>query len=77
MIGTFSKPAKLTGITGNADRDDSQNMWDDVRDESPVRSNGQHQIRSSVGMNEEYVDWLETNNIKHDKSQDVLRKSIV
>ena len=54
MVGTFrAAPENAENAQNESD------MWDDVRDESPVRSNGQ-KMRVSVGMNDEYVDWLET-----------------
>lgn len=57
MVGTFAKPANL-----NNHESDPQ-MWDDAKDESPGMSNGQ-QMRASTGLNDEYVDWLETNSKK-------------
>lgn len=44
-------------------------MWDEVREQSPVVN------RSSVGVNDEYVEWLEANNIKKDTSQEMARSS--
>ena len=44
-------------------------MWDEVREQSPAVN------RSSVGVNDEYVEWLEANNLKKDNSREMVRSS--
>lgn len=71
-----SNYGRLQSQKSNARQNESDSQpWEDVRDQSPVLSNGQMVNRSSVGVNDEYVEWLEANNMKKDHSQEIARSS--